>query len=166
MFWIAAVCGLFALAGAFLVPAYEERHRVAELSAVRAQVFTEPRGQYLLRQFAGDSLSKRAVYVHLDDSRVTDEWLANLQGLHYVEVFSIKSDNVTDLGLAQLKCLPTLQSLHLVNTKTTEAGIRSLQASLPPLRRVTRDDIVNGKREPPLNDATPPNTTVFPLAIS
>ena len=140
---VGGLCAFFSKA--YLVPAYEESYRIAEVSTVGAQVFTEPRGQYLLRQFAGDSLSERAVYVHLDDPRVTDEWLANLRGLDYIEVLSIKSGNVTDAGLGQLEHLPNLRSLHLVNTKTTEAGIRSLRASLPRLQRVTRHDVVNGQ---------------------
>ena len=80
---------MLALAHAFVLPWYQERYRIASIGQVRAQIFTEPRDRYLVRQFAGDRLFQRAVYVHLDDIRVTDEWVENLQGLQHVEVLSI-----------------------------------------------------------------------------
>jgi hypothetical protein len=145
MIWFAVLSVLLAWASNYLLPSYRERDRIAEVLAVGAQVYTEPRGQFFLRQVIGDSLSERAVYVHLRDPRVTDDWLVHLQGLKYIEVLSINSANVSDVGLRHLRALPNLRNLNLVNTKTTKSGVRSLQEALPLLQRAVQVDIVNGE---------------------
>ena len=108
-----------------------------ELNAVNAQVSTEPRGQFLLRQFIGDTLSQRSIYLHLDDPRIDDYWIKKLHGMEHVEVLSIKSSNLTDAGLMELRNWPSLTSLNLVDTDVTDSGIEALRQSLPSLRLVT-----------------------------
>ena len=110
-----------------------------EVSKVGGQVFLKPRGHFFLRQFVGDSFAHRVVYVHLNDPRVDDEWLSNLEGLRHIEVVSIKSQNVTDEGLRRLGQLPNLISLNLVDTQVTDSGIKELRSAVPSLRRVERD---------------------------
>ena len=66
---------LCAVACAFVLPAIVERDRIQRLSGTGVQIYTEPRGQYFLRQVAGDYLSERVVHVHLDDPKIDDVWL-------------------------------------------------------------------------------------------
>jgi hypothetical protein len=133
---VAAVSVLFAL----VLPWLHERAQMKTVTKLGGQVFTEPRGQYLLRQVLGDAVTERAVYVHLNDARVDDDWLANLQGLKHVEMISIASPNVTDHGLQHLKSMRNLTRLNLVGTKVTSEGVQMLRESLPKLRLVEIDD--------------------------
>lgn len=109
---------------------------MSQLSGAGVQIYTEPRGQYLLRQVAGDFLSERVVYVHLDDPNIDDEWLHKLNQFPYIEVVSIRSANVTDAGLQHIERLPNLMSLNLIDTNTTPDGIAKLQGASRNLRRV------------------------------
>ena len=119
-----------------LVPLYVDRSKIDTLKEVNAQVFTEPRGQFLLRQFVGDTFSERSIYLHLDDARVDDEWMKRLGHMQHIEVLSIKSPNLSDAGLMELRNWPNLQSLNLVDTKVTDSGIASLRELHPNLRLV------------------------------
>lgn len=119
-----------------LVPLYVDRSKIETLNQVNAQVFTEPRGQFLLRQFLGDTLSERSIYLHLDDARVDDDWIKHLGHMQHIEVLSIKSPNLSDAGLMELRNWPNLQSLNLVDTKVSESGIASLRELHPKLRLV------------------------------
>jgi hypothetical protein len=110
---------------------WTELDHIVELRQKGGQVFTEPRGQYLFRQFAGDALSERAVYVHLSGAQIDDEVLAHVAELPYVEVLSIASRQVTDLGLAHLESLHSLRDLNLVDTRVTDEGEALLRRALP-----------------------------------
>ena len=95
-----------------VMPWEQESRLIAKIaeSSPNAQLFTEPKGQLWFRHFFGDRYSQRLVYVHLDGSEITDEWLSeHLSQLKHVEVLSIKSPNVTDAGLQQLKAIPNLK---------------------------------------------------------
>lgn len=118
-------------------PRYAEKRQIDSLTKVGVQVFSEPRGMYLIRQFVGDEIAQRAVYVHLDAEYVTDEWLQNVVGLRHVEVLSVRSPHLTDRGLVHLKAFTNLTSLNLVDTKITDAGLKKLRAEMPRLRLVT-----------------------------
>ncbi len=128
--------GVCAVACAFVLPSIVERRRIQRLSGTGVQIYTEPRGQYLLRQLAGDFVSERAVYVHLDDPKIDDVWLEKLHQFPYIETLSIKSPQVTDKGLANLENLPNLMSLDLIDTNATPAGIAKLRQSSEKLQRV------------------------------
>jgi hypothetical protein len=135
---VTATSVLLAFATTMVLPWYQELSTRISFSQFGAQVYTEPRGHYLFRQFAGDALTERAVYVHLDDPRITDDWLSKLRGLKHIEVLSIKSPNVTDGGLLHLRELPNLMTLNLVDTQVTESGVQALRKALPNLRLVHR----------------------------
>lgn len=126
-----------ALACAFVLPAIVERGRIQRLSGKGVQIYTEPRGQYFLRQFAGDYLSERVVHVHLDDPQIDDVWLEKLHQFPYIETLSIKSPQITNKGLAILENLPNLMSLDLIDTNTTSAGIAKLRQTSAKLARVS-----------------------------
>lgn len=142
---VAVFAILMAFIGTHVVRYYDEQSRIASISLMGAQVFTEPRGHFFLRQFMGDFLFQRAVYIHVDNPGVADNWLEDLQGLRYVELVSIKSEGITDVGLQHLRHLPNLRRVNLVNTKTTKEGVESLRASLSKSSLVTCYDIVNGE---------------------
>jgi hypothetical protein len=109
--------------------------RIRALGTYNGQVFTEPRGQYLFRQFFGDRLSQRAVSVHLFSEEVDDGWIKeNLSGLRHVEILNINSPNVTDEGLSYLVDLKRLQRLNLVRTRVTERGVEELRRAIPGLK--------------------------------
>ena len=133
---VSALAVVLAVVNATVMPWYRDRVDLKKLQAVNAQVFNQPRGYYFLRQFIGDKLSQRSVYLHLDDARVTDQWLRDLQGMKYIEVLSIKSVNLTDDGLKELKKFPNLLDLNLVDTQTTEDGLAALRQALPKLKRI------------------------------
>ena len=130
---VAYICSLAA-------PLQFERRKLKEIAGIGGYVATEPRGHFFLRQFLGDAFAERAVYVHLNDHPVDDQWLSTLQGLKHIEGLSIKSENLTDEGLVHLNCLPFLRSLHLVDTQVTADGIQRLRDSVPSLRLVERCD--------------------------
>ena len=133
---VAVVSLLFAL----VLPWIHERAQMKTVTEFGGQVFTEPRGQHLLRQILGDAVTERAIYVHLNDSRVDDDWLANVQDLKHVEMISIASPNVTDHGLQHLKSMQNLTRLNFVGTKVTSDGVQMLRESLPKLALVDIDD--------------------------
>ena len=133
---VAVVAVLIAAANAILVPWYLDRYQIAMLKTVNAQVFTEPRGQFLLRQLVGDTFSERSIYLHLDDPQIDDGWVKNIGGMPHIEVLSIKSSALTDTGLMELRSWTKLQNLNLVDTKVTDSGIAALRQSLPSLRLV------------------------------
>jgi len=69
----------------------------------------------------------------LDYTETTDEELGEklkeLPGLKKLELTSCRK--ITDAGLVHLKGLTNLEELSLHDTKTTPAGIKSLQEALP-----------------------------------
>jgi hypothetical protein len=139
MLW-AMTCVAIALAyyQAFVAAWWAELDHIVVLRQAGGQVFTEPRDQFLFRQFFGDSLSERAVYVHLSDPRIDDAVLAHVAELPYVEVLSIRSPLVSNAGLAHLESMPNLRDLTLVDTQVTDEGIAKLRHALPRLQIITR----------------------------
>lgn len=133
---VAALAVVLAVVNATMMPWYLDRADLKKLQAVNAQVFTEPRGQFFLRQFIGDTLSQRTVFLHLNDARVDDQWLRDLQGMKHVEMLSVRSANVTDAGLVELKKFPNLLELNLVDTQATDDGLAALRLAMPKLRRI------------------------------
>lgn len=133
---VGVVSVLLSVASAVVFPWYVERSKIAMLKQVNAQVFTEPRGQFLIRQFIGDTFSERSVCLHLDDSRVDDNWIKKVGGMQHIEVLSIKSSEFSDIGLMELRNWPKLQDLNLVDTKVTDKALAALKLSLPNLRVV------------------------------
>jgi hypothetical protein len=63
-----------------------------------------------------------------------------LSTLKHVEVLSINGGRITDAGLQNLRRLPNLRMLNLVNTGVTTAGVEELRGALPPLRLIYRWD--------------------------
>jgi hypothetical protein len=141
-----AVCALLLAMWRTYVLSYQaELRTIARIKALgdgtgqHGQVFTEARGQYFFRQLFGDQFSQRAVYVHLFDEKVNDNWLRdNLSDLQHVEYLTISSPNVTDRGLSCLVRLKSLRQLTLDRTQVTAAGVDKLRLDLPSLMRVTR----------------------------
>src|SRR4051812_48206854 len=58
---------------------------IAELRTLGADVFSEPRGLHLLRQFAGDRVAERATRVQCIGLQFDDRSLEALEGLGDVE---------------------------------------------------------------------------------
>ena len=112
---------------------------IAELQALGADVFTEPRGLYLLRQFTGDRVAERVTWVQCIGRQFNDHSLGTLEGLDDVESLMIISPNVSDVGLSHLTHLRKLTGLYLGDTRVTEEGVNALRRALPGLRGVGRE---------------------------
>lgn len=119
-----------------LGPWLADRGKIETVKQVNAQVFTEPRGNFLLRQFIGDTISERSIYLHLDDPRVDDDWIKKLGPMPHIEVLTIRSPKLSDEGLRELVNWPKLQSLHLVGTQVSDSAIESLREVHPSLQLV------------------------------
>ena len=72
-----------------------------------------------------------------------DDWIKRLGHMQHIEVLSIKSPNLSDAGLMELKNWPNLQSLNLLDTKVTNTAIASLRELHPNLR------LVQSRQTPP-----------------
>jgi len=145
MVGVAVVAVFFAFWRAYVQSYQSELRTVTKIRALRdriqfdSQAFTEPRGQYIFRQFFGDRLSQRVIFVHLHSEDVNDAWIEeHLSGLGHVEVLTLDCPNVTDAGLAQLRGLKSLQRLTLARTRVTDDGVEKLRRSLPQLMRIDR----------------------------
>jgi hypothetical protein len=138
---VALLSYLLAFATSIVWPWYREFRSRMSISQFGVQAFTEPRGQFLFRQFAGDELSERVVYLHLDDPRIDDDWLSRLREFEHIEVLSIKSGKVTDQGLMHLRHLMKLRNLNLVDSKVSDSGVRALREALPKLQLVQKPDV-------------------------
>lgn len=57
------------------------------------------------------------------ESRITDEGLAHLQGLHYLERLELDGTRITGPGLVHLHGLPRLRHLELPKAPITDAGL-------------------------------------------
>ena len=128
-------------------PWQAERRAIASISdsVPDAQVFTEPRGQFAFRHFFGDSYSERVVYVHLSDQHVTDEWInEHLSKLQHIEVLTINSPNVTNSGMEQIEAIPSIKSLHLVNTRVSGSAVKKFRTARPSVVLTTGIKMADG----------------------
>ena len=81
----------------------------------------------------GNALTKLQK-LNLADAQITDDSLANLEGLTGLRDLNLGVDSpglVTDAGLKHLKKLTNLQELNIVNQNVTETGVQELQQALP-----------------------------------
>jgi len=124
----------------------DDRRAIAELRTLGAYVLPEPRGLYLLRQFAGDRVAERAVRVQCIGLQFDDRSLEALEGLGEVESLMIISPNVSDAGLSHLKHLEKLTGLVLLDTQVTNQGVIALRQALPGLRPVIRGPWANPEK--------------------
>ena len=63
----------------------------------------------------------------LDSTRVTDDGLRHLAGLHRLDWLRLSRARVTDDGLRHLTQLESLQRLELQETEVTDAGLAHLR---------------------------------------
>ncbi|HVX12107.1 MAG TPA: hypothetical protein VHC22_13080 [Pirellulales bacterium] len=70
-------------------------------------------------------------YVNLSGTRISDQDLAEMDGLSDVDVLDLSGTQVTDAGLLHLKRLGRLQMLVLDGTHVTETGLDELRQALP-----------------------------------
>ncbi|UUO06410.1 hypothetical protein M4951_24070 [Blastopirellula sp. J2-11] len=131
-----AAITLAAVISAYFLPGMVERYQIGKLQNGGMRISTAARGQYLLRSFVGDGLSERAVGVSLQGKQANDAFLYELQQFPYIEDLSIHSNAVTDQGLDQLKSLPNLQVVYLIDTQVTAEGIARLRDACPQLKRI------------------------------
>ena len=70
--------------------------------------------------------------LNLSYTKITDTWLVHLKGFTNLETLDLRwCEKITDKGLVHLKGLSKLESLNLNGTKITDAGVKSIQESLP-----------------------------------
>ena len=118
-----------------LLPYQWESARIANIraSSPSAQLYTQPRGQYLFRHCFGDRYSHRLVSVHLKDPHIDDQWIEDhLSDLKFIEALAIKSTSVTDRSVKRLgESLPELGRLLLTNTRVSDHAITELRKKRP-----------------------------------
>ena len=69
--------------------------------------------------------------LRLESTSVSDEALAHLSELQYLEYLNLYDTSVSDSGLQHLSALPSLRSLYLWETDVTPEGVEGLQQALP-----------------------------------
>jgi hypothetical protein len=69
--------------------------------------------------------------VILDDTKVTDAWLATLEDLPTLERLDLDNTTVSDAGLKHLARMKALRRLCLVHTRVTETGVKMIKKALP-----------------------------------
>ena len=69
-------------------------------------------------------------------TRVTDNGLTQLRGLHDLQRLTLGGDAISDRGLAELKGLRQLKELSLFGTRVTDAGVEDLHRALPRVKIV------------------------------
>jgi YHS domain-containing protein len=72
-------------------------------------------------------------HLHLESTGITDEGLSHLKGLSGLTYLNLYDTAVTDKGLAELSGLKNLKRLFLSQTKVTAAGAGALKKALPEL---------------------------------
>ena len=70
---------------------------------------------------------KKLEQLHLNASKVTDNDLVYLKGLHQLRELYLSKTPITDAGLVHLQNLKNLQTLNLSETKITDAGLIHLK---------------------------------------
>lgn len=75
--------------------------------------------------FGGGSLNQEGYF--LNGTRITDEELANLRGLHCLQSMNLGSSEITDSGLKHVKGLVQLRALCLSSKKITDVGLENLR---------------------------------------
>ena len=71
--------------------------------------------------------------LYLQQTAVTDQGVAGLSGLEFLEYLNLYGTAVSDSGLTSLASLPALRSLYLWQTGVTDEGVAGLQAAAPNL---------------------------------
>lgn len=164
--WIGLVTSvlLIAMAGLqFGLPIWRQQAAIREIERLGGRIKIELGGPEWMRKRVGDGHMKYFDHVvrveltvqsandstlnyvaaltdvkvlRLGNSRITDDGLVNLRGLHYLEELWLGNTRVTDAGLAHLEVLPHLRDLSLANTRVTDAGLVHLRG-LENLRRLS-----------------------------
>ncbi|HVX15349.1 MAG TPA: hypothetical protein VHC22_29435 [Pirellulales bacterium] len=97
----------------------------------------------------------RLRWLLLDNARITDEGLVHLERLTDLEVLSLSDTQVTDAGLAHLQGLTRLEAIYLRNTQVGDAGLDHL-CGLTNLRALDLGDSrVTGEGSARLQKALP-----------
>lgn len=81
-----------------------------------------------LKRFLGIEMPARVKWVVFEDSKVTDQDLAQLAGQPFenLDELDIDGTQITDAGLLHVKRFSKLRGLHADNTKITDAGLAHL----------------------------------------
>lgn len=81
-----------------------------------------------LKRFLGIEMPAKVKWVVFEDSKVTDQDLAQLAGQPFenLDELDIGGTQVTDAGLIHFKKLSKLRSLQAMNTKITDTGLAHL----------------------------------------
>jgi hypothetical protein len=80
------------------------------------------------------SLPNLTGLLSLENSKVTDTWLARMTKLSGLSALRLTNNPIGDAGLAHLKAFPKLEDLNLSGTKVGDAGL----AHLKPLGRLSK----------------------------
>ncbi|MBN2477441.1 MAG: hypothetical protein JXB62_22740 [Pirellulales bacterium] len=94
------------------------------------------------------SLLRSARFVRLDESKISDSHLAQLEGLSSLECLDLRDTQVTDGAIVHLKKLTTLKELYLGSTQLTREGADELARALPQCEVFWSPAVVHGESIP------------------
>ena len=88
---------------------------------------SEPSEPAWLQSLLGNDFFARPSLVDLQDTQVTDERLARLEGLTQLQELCLNKTQITDVGLAHIARLSRLENVWLQDTQVTDAGLEHLK---------------------------------------
>lgn len=100
-----------------------------------------------LKQFLGIEMPARVQFLMFEDSKVTDQDLAQLAGQPFENLYELDIDGtqITDAGLLHFKRFSTLRGLHANDTKISDAGLAHL-SGMPSLNVLSIENTqISGK---------------------
>lgn len=103
---------------------------VGWLSIVIVNTWKQRDAVQAIRNIGGQRFNdvfSNVVFVKLSQTKVTDDGLKHLEGLHHLKYLYLMQVRITDAGLEHLTGLTALQHLGLGETQITDVGLKHLK---------------------------------------
>lgn len=150
MFWLTLACVFFVAVALVLlmwVPGLERRRALEQITKLGGRVYSDSsRGSFAARVWNGISGSSRNVVgIDLSAAQLRDEQLQVVLQFPQVESLTVSGPKLTDEGIRQLRELPELRRLVLVNCpRVSKAAEDDLRRANPDLRIARRGPALLG----------------------
>jgi hypothetical protein len=112
-----------------IVNTLSQDQNLLEVSAVNAPKFSDKDIALLL------PVAEQVTWLKLGGTQITDGGLKDLAKLKNLTKLHLEHTGVTDQGIAQIKSLPHLEYLNVIDTKIGDAGLKDI-ASIKGLRSI------------------------------